>query len=91
MLKVPTVGGAIPGLVVLGSIRKQAEQAMEEQGGKQHAFVVSASVPASRSLPQVPVSTSLCNCDPRAVRGKKPFPLAPSCIWSECFMTAIET
>jgi hypothetical protein len=24
----PTVGGAIPGLVVLGSIRKQAEQAM---------------------------------------------------------------
>ena len=25
----PTVGGAIPGLVVLGSIRKEAEQTME--------------------------------------------------------------
>ena len=29
------MGGAIPGLVVLGSIRKQAEQ-NEEQASKQH-------------------------------------------------------
>jgi hypothetical protein len=27
------VGGAIPGLVVLGSIRRQAEQAMESKPG----------------------------------------------------------
>ena len=40
------VGGAIPGLEVLGSIRKQAEQA-----SKQHPFLASASAPASRSLP----------------------------------------
>jgi hypothetical protein len=40
------VGGAIPGLVVLGSIRKQAEQA-----SKQHLSMASASAPASRFLP----------------------------------------
>jgi hypothetical protein len=36
------VGGAIPELVVLGSIRKQAEQA-----SKEHPSMASASVPAS--------------------------------------------
>ena len=36
------VGGAIPGLVVLGSIRKQAEQA-----SKKHPSMASASAPAS--------------------------------------------
>jgi hypothetical protein len=38
--------GPFPGLVVLGSIRKQAEQA-----SKQHSSMVSASAPASRFLP----------------------------------------
>jgi hypothetical protein len=38
----PLVGGAIPGLVVLDSIRKQAEQA-----SKSHPFMASASAPAS--------------------------------------------
>jgi hypothetical protein len=42
------VGGAIPGLVVLGSIRKQAEQA-----SKGHLSMASASAPASRLLPCV--------------------------------------
>jgi hypothetical protein len=36
------MGGAIPGLVVLGSIRKQAEQA-----SKQHPSMASALAPAS--------------------------------------------
>lgn len=30
------MGGAIPGLVVLGSIRTQTEQAMDNQASKQH-------------------------------------------------------
>ena len=38
----PIVGGAIPGLVVLGSIRKQAEQA-----SKEHSSMDSISAPAS--------------------------------------------
>jgi hypothetical protein len=38
----PMVGGAIPGLVVLGSIREQAKQA-----GKKHPSMASASAPAS--------------------------------------------
>ena len=45
----PIVGGAIPGLVVLGSIRKQAEQA-----SKEHPSMASASAPV-----WVPVLTSL--------------------------------
>jgi hypothetical protein len=36
------VGGAIPGLVGLGSIREQAEQA-----SKEHPYKASASAPAS--------------------------------------------
>ena len=40
--KGPIVGGAIPGLVVLGSIREQAEQA-----SKEHPSMASASAPAS--------------------------------------------
>ena len=32
----PLVGCAIPGLVVLGSIRKQAEQARGKQASKEH-------------------------------------------------------
>ena len=42
-----TVGGATLGLVVLGSIRKQAEKA-----SKQQSSVVSASAPASKFLPE---------------------------------------
>jgi hypothetical protein len=38
----PLVGGAISGLVVLGSIREQAKQA-----SKEHPFMASASAPAS--------------------------------------------
>ena len=38
----PLVGGAIPGLVVLGSIRKQAEK----QASKEHPSMASASAPA---------------------------------------------
>jgi hypothetical protein len=39
------VGGAIPGLVILGSIRKQAEQG--KQASKEHPSMASASAPAS--------------------------------------------
>ena len=47
----PGVAGAMPGLVVLDSIRKQAEQAvMSKQANKQHPFMASASAPASRIL-----------------------------------------
>jgi hypothetical protein len=42
------VGGAIPGLVVLGSIRKQVEKARgSKQASKKHPFMASASAPAS--------------------------------------------
>lgn len=46
------MGGAIPGLVVLGSKKKkQAEQVMEgDQASKQHLSMVSASTPS----PQAP-------------------------------------
>jgi hypothetical protein len=42
--------GAMPGLAVLGSIGKQAEQTMEN---KQHSSMASASAPASWLLPCV--------------------------------------
>jgi hypothetical protein len=42
----PLVGGTISGLVVLGSIREQAEQA-RKQASKEHPSVASASAPAS--------------------------------------------
>ena len=42
------MGGAIPGLIVLGSIRKHAEQA-----SKQHSFMASASAAVSNCLPSV--------------------------------------
>ena len=48
----PFVGETIPGLVVLGSIRKQAKQA-----SKKHPFMASASAPASWPA-WVPVMTS---------------------------------
>jgi hypothetical protein len=41
------VGDAIPGLVVLGSIRKQAKQARGMQARKEHPSMASASAPAS--------------------------------------------
>ena len=44
----PIMGGAIPGQVVLVSIKKQAEQA---RGSKQHPSVASVSAPASKFLP----------------------------------------
>jgi hypothetical protein len=43
----PLVGGAISRLVVLGSIRKQAEQAKGKQASKEHPFMASASASAS--------------------------------------------
>jgi hypothetical protein len=45
------VGGAIPGLLVLGSIRKQAKQSHEEQACKQYLSMASASAPASSFFP----------------------------------------
>jgi hypothetical protein len=43
----------MPGLVMLGSMRKPAEQAMREQTTKPHPSMASASAPASRILPSV--------------------------------------
>jgi hypothetical protein len=46
------VGGAIPGLDVPGSVRKQAEQAMGSKPvSSTHTPMASPSAPASRSLP----------------------------------------
>jgi hypothetical protein len=42
----PLVGGTISGLVVLGSIREQAEQARMRQASKEHPSMTSASAPA---------------------------------------------
>jgi hypothetical protein len=42
----PLVGGTIPGLVVLGSIREQAEQARRSKPVKKHLSMASASAPA---------------------------------------------
>ena len=50
----PIVGGAIPGLVVLGSIRNHAEQA---RGRKPHSSMASTSAPASWPA-WIPVLTS---------------------------------
>jgi hypothetical protein len=47
------VGGAIHGLVVLGSIRKQAEQARGNTSVSSAPSMASASAPASRFLPCV--------------------------------------
>ena len=52
----PIVGHTIPGMVVLGSIRKANWTRHEEKTSKQHPFMTSVSVPASRCL--VPVLTS---------------------------------
>jgi hypothetical protein len=43
----PLVGGTISGLVVLGSIREQAEQARSKQASKEHPSMATASAPAS--------------------------------------------
>ena len=44
----PPVGGTISGLIVLGSTRKQAEQARgSKQASKEHPSMASASAPAS--------------------------------------------
>ena len=45
------VGGAISGLVVLGSIRKENEQAMRMLASKQHHSMASVSALVSRFLP----------------------------------------
>lgn len=44
------MGGAIPGQLVSGCIRKHAVQATRSQDDKQHSLMVSASVPASEFL-----------------------------------------
>lgn len=38
----PTVGGAIPGMIFLGAIRKQAKQARRKKLSKQHSSMTSA-------------------------------------------------
>jgi hypothetical protein len=45
------VGSAIPGLIVLGSIRKQAEQARRSKPSKWHPSMASELAPISRFLP----------------------------------------
>ena len=47
------VGGAIPGLVVLGFLRKQAEQAMRSKLVNSTPPKASTSAPASRILPRL--------------------------------------
>jgi hypothetical protein len=47
----PIVGGAIPVLVALGSIRKQSEQAMRRKSVSSTPSMTSASAPVSRFLP----------------------------------------
>jgi hypothetical protein len=42
------MGGAIPGLVVLGSTIRKAGENQRKQASKQHPFMASASAPASR-------------------------------------------
>lgn len=44
-----TVGGATPGLVILGAIRKPLSH--QEQASKWHSSVASAATPASDSFP----------------------------------------
>jgi hypothetical protein len=52
------VGGAIPGLVILSSIRKQAEQERHgEQASKNHTSMTFACTPAFMFLPNLSSST----------------------------------
>ena len=44
------VGGAMPELVVMGSIRKQADQAVKIKSREQRPSMASASAPASSFL-----------------------------------------
>ena len=73
----PIVGGAIPGLVALGSIRKQSEQAMRRKSVSSTPSMTSASAPVSRFLPCLSSCpdflwwwTVMWKCKPN-----KPFPL----------------
>lgn len=43
------LGSASPGLVVMGALRKEVEQALREQASKQHSFMISVSDPALTS------------------------------------------
>ena len=72
----PIVGGAISGLVVLGSIRKQAEQARGSNPLSSTPFMASASAPTWEFLPCVSLCpdlhwwwTAVCKC-----KLNKPFP-----------------
>lgn len=47
----PVVDGAIPGLVFLNSIRRQAEENHVKQASEQSLSMVSALIPASRFQP----------------------------------------
>ena len=71
------MGGALPGLVVLGCVRKQAEQARGATGA-------SASVPASRFLPWLP-SVMECNLDLTSN------PFLPKLLWVMVFITVPES
>jgi hypothetical protein len=67
-----TVGGASPGRLVLGSVRKQAEQSHGEQASEQHASIVFASIPAFGFLSDAPLTL-------RSKKKKKDFPSQAEC------------
>jgi hypothetical protein len=58
------VGGAIPGLVVLGSIRKQAEQAMESKpvSSTLHGLCISSCLQVAALLEFPPSLVLMMNC-----------------------------
>lgn len=81
----PTVGGAIPGWVVLGYLRKRSELATRRKrvGG---VFFQGKPWLLFESLSQLP---SLTGCD-RNYKPTKPFP-SPKLLWVMVFITAIES
>ena len=75
------MGGATPGLVFLGSIRKQAEQAMDEKIRKQQPSMASASASAFRVLSYL--SPTSFEDEPLYGCGSENKPsLCPVCFWS---------
>lgn len=83
------MGGAIPGLLVLVSIRKQIEQAMKSNQ-QICSSMDSASAPASQFQPRVSVLTSsLSDALDRACKPSK-LSVLTSCFWLWCFIPATE-
>lgn len=88
----PTVGGVIPGQVVLGSITKQAEEAMRNEAVSSTPVpIASASASALRSLSYLSACSNFLQL--RMVlwdyTPNKAFPPLIA-FWSRCFITAIE-